>query len=437
MTKLKIFWIAILLAISFTYGYFVHRSRIFPYEAARSAYHFVRSFHHKPKVKSIPPGRWFPARDSKTPNPNNPEDLEKFAALGYANGGAPASAKIGVTVYDRSVSMKGLNFYTSGHGCEAILMDMEGKELHKWRYDLDRFYPKAKNPKHFGNFFRRAYLYKNGDLLGIYDGTGLIKLNQNSQKIWMLPGSAHHDLQVLDDGTIYVLTREERKDHGLGSAGPIFEDFITLLDPEGKIKRRVSIVKAFQSSVYLPLLERTPVKLDFLHTNALKVLDGRFVSKAPFLKKGNVLVSFREIDTIGIIDMDTEKVVWALSGMFHHQHEPVLLANGNILIFDNNEGANRSKVLEFDILTQQILWSYESNDFYTAVIGSNERLANGNTLITESNAGRVFEVTPDKRIVWEFLNPHRAGEKNELVAVIPELIRLPENFPVDWLQSTK
>ena len=35
-----------------------------------------------------------------------------------------------------------------------------------------------------------------------------------------------------------------------------------------------------------------------------------------------------------------------------------------------------------------------------------QRLANGNTLITESVNGRAFEVTADGRIVWEFLAPH-------------------------------
>ena len=32
-------------------------------------------------------------------------------------------------------------------------------------------------------------------------------------------------------------------------------------------------------------------------------------------------------------------------------------------------------------------------------------LLNGNTLITESNEGRIIEVTNTGDIVWEFLNP--------------------------------
>ena len=37
-------------------------------------------------------------------------------------------------------------------------------------------------------------------------------------------------------------------------------------------------------------------------------------------------------------------------------------------------------------------------------------LANGNTLITNSDSGQVFEVTSDGKIVWEFINSHLDGE---------------------------
>ena len=35
-----------------------------------------------------------------------------------------------------------------------------------------------------------------------------------------------------------------------------------------------------------------------------------------------------------------------------------------------------------------------------------QRLPNGNTLITEGSDGRVFEVTKDHELVWEFISPY-------------------------------
>jgi hypothetical protein len=42
-------------------------------------------------------------------------------------------------------------------------------------------------------------------------------------------------------------------------------------------------------------------------------------------------------------------------------------------------------------------------------------MANGNTLITESDAARVFEVTAEGQIVWEYVNPSVDGVRPTLV----------------------
>jgi len=67
-------------------------------------------------------------------------------------------------------------------------------------------------------------------------------------------------------------------------------------------------------------------------------------------------------------------------------------------------------------------------------MGSCQRLPNGNTLITESNPGRAFEVTPDQKIVWEYINPHRADEQGEYIATLFEVIRVEKPFSANWLK---
>ena len=39
--------------------------------------------------------------------------------------------------------------------------------------------------------------------------------------------------------------------------------------------------------------------------------------------------------------------------------------------------------------------------------GSQQRLPNGNTLISETNNGRILEVTRDADVVWEYRIPER------------------------------
>jgi hypothetical protein len=65
-------------------------------------------------------------------------------------------------------------------------------------------------------------------------------------------------------------------------------------------------------------------------------------------------------------------------------------------------------VLEFDPITLDIVWQYGDatgeQSFYSQLISSAQRLPNGNTLITIGQSGRIIEVTPSKRIVWEYQN---------------------------------
>ncbi len=54
-------------------------------------------------------------------------------------------------------------------------------------------------------------------------------------------------------------------------------------------------------------------------------------------------------------------------------------------------------------------WTYQADpdpfEFWSVRISGTARLRNGNTLICEGLDGRIFEVTEDKEIVWEYVNP--------------------------------
>jgi hypothetical protein len=134
----------------------------------------------------------------------------------------------------------------------------------------------------------------------------------------------------------------------------------------------------------------------------------------------------REPGAIAVLDPDTEKIVWAIRGPWVGQHDPDLLPNGRILLFDNNgrydtEGHDKSRVIEFDPHTYNIAWSYagdENKPLDSTIRSAQERLSNGNTLITESEGGRLLEVTPSGEIVWEYLNPPRGGKENKLIPVV-------------------
>ncbi len=136
-----------------------------------------------------------------------------------------------------------------------------------------------------------------------------------------------------------------------------------------------------------------------------------------------------------------------MNGMFRSQHDPQLLPNGSILLFDNQGNGKvtqesysaYSRVIEFDPVSQRILWSYEANpprDLDSNIWGTVQRLPNGNTLITEGVRGRAIEVTRAKEIVWEYISPHRSGSLLELVAGLLDLERIDHTTERFWEAST-
>lgn len=383
-------------------------------------------------------GKWERARGGGEEGAwNPPEAAEALMTMPYLQGYRAAAGRGGaVRALVPEAVQPGLNLYTSGHGPEAILMDADGRVLHRWGYPLKRLHPEyyaqgsgASKQIRKLEYFRRARLLPTGELLAIFEGLGLVKLSPESELVWAYRGGAHHDLDLAPDGSIWVLDREGKLLPRIDPDNGVLEDFVTVLEPDGRVRRKISILEAFERSDYAPLLERMPERADILHTNTLEILDGRLAQRHPAFRAGNVLLSVLELDTVAVLDPESETIVWALAGLWRKQHQPTVVDGGTMLVFDNRgPGGERSRVLELDPLSQRIVWRYEA-DLFSKTLGSCQRLANGNTLITESENGRALEVAPDGSLVWEFRTPHRAGEHGELVAVLFEMERLPPDFP--------
>jgi hypothetical protein len=181
--------------------------------------------------------------------------LENLESLRYAAGSTTGGLVSGVLRYDQDRAQPGLNLFCSGHGPEAFLIDMEGNLVHRWECALWEIWPDYPVRKDLimTEYLRRVYLRKHGNLLVIFDGLGLVKLDRNSRVLWASPCRAHHDLDFAENGDIYVLTREAKIPAWGDHVRPVTEDFVSILGPDGVVKRRVSIVKALDRSRYRSL----------------------------------------------------------------------------------------------------------------------------------------------------------------------------------------
>lgn len=215
---------------------------------------------------------------------------------------------------------------------------------------------------------------------------------------------------------------------------------------------------------------------DWLHLNAATRLgpNRHFDAGDARFHPDNVMISAREANLLAIVERASGRIVWRLGPRYdgneaerrlgwiigqHHAHliPRGLPGEGNLLVFDNGGWAgygaphpgapdgtravqrDHSRVLEIDPRTLAIVWQYTPAEagfvvpldafrFYSPFVSSAQRLANGNTLITEGADGRLIEVTPEHRIVWEYLSPYR-GQGALALHLIYRAIR----YPYDWV----
>lgn len=386
----------------FSYGVIVGYYKIYPYWEVRNAFQAARSVY----VAFA--------------------GLEEFR---YEN----RFGKSGVITYDRTSAYNGYTLFAGYDGelMKGYLIDMEGKVVHEWNLPYSSVWPQAphiiRQAPDSNISWHGIYLKSNGNLLVSFSagnfpsGGGLVEIDKDSNIIWKLDRNTHHDLDVDEQGYIYAVGhnfyKEARPESGI-SEGSVLEDVILKISPEGKVVDEYSTLEAINNSGYRGLLSLTysnDQKLkwieDPVHLNNVDVLPQSMAKHYPQFEPGDLLVSFRNINTIGVIDSHTKKLKWALTGQFIRQHDPDFIVSGNVLLFDNlghsNNEEGRSRIIEVDPYTRNIEWSYtgsKEHPFSSSIRGKQQVLPNGDLLITESNRGRLFEVTREGRIVWEYVN---------------------------------
>jgi hypothetical protein len=345
----------------------------------------------------------------------------------------------GVTIHDPKRAFEGYTLYTSAGEAAAHLIDMDGRVLHEWRRPYSEVWNEraaVKQPRPDAVILMdKARLLPNGDLLAIYAaagdtpwGYGMVKLDQASNVIWSYLAHTHHDFDIAPDGRILALTNEFSSEEvdGLGKLEkPYLEDFVAVLSPDGKELKKVSLTHALAKSRYKLLRLAIPgyALADPLHVNSVQYIDAGLAKNFPFAKEGDVLLSFRDMSAVVALSLDSGQIVWAMRGPWLWQHDASLLPNGHIMLFDNLGGfreGNSARVLEVDPKSGAVAWSYQGDDahpFHSPLRSSAERLPNGDVLITESDGGRLFEVTRQGEIVWNFVNPTRGGAHGEKIAI--------------------
>jgi hypothetical protein len=360
--------------------------------------------------------------DGAEPAPVKRGVLERLKSLGYAEWIPDMGQRRRGVTTRTAAAHPGVNLYTSRPRASAHLIDMDGTVLHTWS--------QADVP----GGWQHVALGPDGSLFAIQEDRALTKLDSHSNIIWQKQLRAHHDIALAADGRVATLGRALRTVDVQGRHLPVMDDRIVIFDPEGTRIDRISIHDLIADAVAAERWQAIEATIaegkedvllqdgspsDVYHTNSIQ-----FVSWGPEEPRTDaLLVSIRELGTLAVIDLTARTVIWRWGrGELESQHHATLQPNGRVLVFDNGRVRERSRVLEIDPLTNTFTELPTGPAFFTETRGGVERCPNGNLLVADSNSGRVFEVTPDGALAWEFWNPDFKGHKR---AAVYRMARLP------------
>ncbi|PYH49020.1 PQQ repeat-containing protein [Aspergillus saccharolyticus JOP 1030-1] len=335
---------------------------------------------------------------------------------------------VGLTGVDKQRSFGGYTLFCPLTSDQAHLIDIDGSEVHTWKLP--------------GRIGRHARILPNGNLavntlrpspnqttqdggpfpfpfFNKYGGGIMSELDPEGKVVRQFTDPlAHHDQYHFGDGRLLYTSLEPlsaaQSAQVLGGVPGSEIDGLTYADTINEIDTRGQLVWQWKVSEHLlPRAAEFPLQPHYtrehypLINSVLPLRDGQ-----------HILASLRSVSAVIIIEKTTGAIVWHLGPeTLAQQHNATELANGNLLIFDNGafragESIPYSRAIEVDRTTKRIVWEYHDRSqpiaFFTPFMGSAQRLANGNTLLCESAFGRVFEVTPEGEICWEYVNPHFA-----------------------------
>ena len=373
--------------------------------------------------------------DKQSSSDQRQRQIDHLRSLPYVGGtNAPQDDPTGVVSLDLRRACPGYRIFTLQRLGRTELINIEGDLLREWQYQA-------------GDSWARSELLPNGDLLvvgmesresqddektkqSIADSSRYaMRLDWNNHLVWkqMLP--AHHDIELMPEGRILLLTFNRRMDTGIHPTIETRDDQMTLLDQNGRVVESRSMLESINNAPEIfplqkvaPSTERASPWVDLFHSNSIEwMYHSNLFSKHPIYGPDNVLVSFRHQDRIAIFNWKEKRVVWSWGiDQLDGPHDAQVLENGHILLFDNGLSRGWSRAVELDPLTKEIVWEYRGDpkeSFYTKSKGSVQRLPNGNTLIAESDKGRAIEITTDGSVVWEYICPYSAGQYNRAAIV--------------------
>ena len=347
----------------------------------------------------------------------------------------------------------GLNQYLDlcpEHGCLAVEVTPDGSLVHAYPYFPEEIYAANSTKDYPYEYIDFAPLedtrpigierFPNGDLLvafhssssaSVYPfGTGVARVDREGRPRWFRFDYSHHWPSPIRGDTLMVpataVSDEEVAWKWPGGGGfrldcsgsKVYRDLIRFLGGDGNVIRELPLLDAVLESPYAAVLQHTTNGCDPIHLNFIDVVRHDLPEGIEGMAPGDLVVSFRNISSFGIVDPQSGKLKRLVRGSFFQQHSVQHLSGSRFVIFDNHGGdyeGGPSRVLEVDLATgtektvfprrdhdndQREVFSREAG--HLSVSPDRTRL-----IVSFSYQGTAFEVhISDGKVLREFRSLH-------------------------------
>jgi hypothetical protein len=425
------------LVLAFGYGVVSAHYELFPYPTVREAFIAAKALRELRK------------------------DDPKFKTVEFydeGRSGGPVYSKLIDRSGDEPVLVLGGNGRTyhdaaTGQSYLAWIASRDGTIIHAWKdpgeiWTREGYEAVGDN---WASYPVGAHVDPNGDLFVSYQGVGtypyvvgLAKFDRDSNLLWKNQGLMHHWFSVAPDGKIYIPARK-------GTTSPLrlpdYEksfvcddqkfgyDWIIVVGPDGKTVRELSMLDSLIKSDLLGLYTVAGEQADVIetcdptHLNDVSMLTPEMAPQYPSFQAGDLLISLRSLNTIGVIDPETGVFKWHFQGPAHQQHSPRFVGNNRIAYLDNLGGTvsrGTSRLLTVDVGTSSVETVFPRSGtplpettFKTKNAGHIDTSPAGDRLLASwTRQGLVWEIDmATGEVLWELVNTHPVDDRSARISV--------------------
>jgi hypothetical protein len=339
------------------------------------------------------------------------------------------------------------------NGNELRLIRRNGDIVVRWPVSFSTLFPNTQHMEQppatdWNVDIHGALVEADGSVVFNFENGGLVKLDRCGKTTWTVSHPTHHSVERAKDGSYwvpgrrYVTTGESEYPP---FEVPYKEDLIINVSKDGKIVSEASVPAILYENGLEALFTATGNYVDrefithwwdreLVHLNKIEILDADLAVNFPQFEAGDLLLSFRDLNLILVANPETFRIKWHQTGPWLRQHDPEFDTDGTITVFNNNTynvfqrsrytsnlstAPRTSNIVRVDPRTGRTEIEFgqlPGQEMLSVIRGKHEITDSGGFLITEFEAGRVFETDSNGNIVWEYINRYddqRVGEITE------------------------